>query len=77
MKCVLVTPSYHKHCFRTFKEIRQKEKRYLVLSAILSSIGEAIIPVTPTLASVVTITAYKVNGNDISASKVCGFEINL
>ncbi|XP_048775785.2 ATP-binding cassette sub-family C member 5-like [Ostrea edulis] len=49
-------------------EIRKQEKRYLFMSAILNSISTAVIPVTPTLASVATIASYRAAGNDISAA---------
>lgn len=51
-------------------EIRKQEKRYLFMSAILNSISTAVIPVTPTLASVATIASYRAAGNDISAATV-------
>ncbi|XP_078324316.1 ATP-binding cassette sub-family C member 5-like [Crassostrea virginica] len=55
--------------FRTaIQEIRKQEKKYLILSAILNSISMAIIPVTPTLASVATIAAYRAAGNELSAA---------
>lgn len=50
------------------QDIRKHEKKYLFLSSILNSISTAIIPVTPTLASVATIASYKAAGNELSAA---------
>ncbi|XP_061163776.1 ATP-binding cassette sub-family C member 5-like [Saccostrea echinata] len=50
------------------QEIRKREKKYLFLSSILNSISTAVIPVTPTLASVATIASYRAAGNELSAS---------
>ncbi|VDI48339.1 ATP-binding cassette, subfamily C (CFTR/MRP), member 5 [Mytilus galloprovincialis] len=49
-------------------EIRKQEKKYLLYAAIMNSISAAVIPVTPTLASVATISTFRAFGNDISAS---------
>lgn len=53
-----------------FAEIRKQEKKYLLYAAIMNSISAAVIPVTPTLASVATISTFRAFGNDISASTV-------
>ncbi|XP_052077881.1 ATP-binding cassette sub-family C member 5-like [Mytilus californianus] len=52
----------------TISEIRKQEKKYLLFAAIMNSISAAVIPVTPTLASVATISTFRAFGNDISAS---------
>ncbi|CAG2238211.1 ABCC5 [Mytilus edulis] len=52
----------------TISEIRKQEKKYLLYAAIMNSISAAVIPVTPTLASVATISTFRAFGNEISAS---------
>ena len=47
----------------------------MILSAILNSISMAIIPVTPTLASVATIAAYRAAGNELSAATVTNLRV--
>ncbi|XP_071170005.1 ATP-binding cassette sub-family C member 5-like isoform X1 [Mytilus edulis] len=49
-------------------QIRRHERNFLLLSATISSIGSAIIPVLPTFASIVSIAVYQATGHDISAS---------
>ncbi|WAR00011.1 MRP1-like protein [Mya arenaria] len=48
--------------------VRLYEQTYVLYSALVSAITLAIIPVTPTIASVVTITVYTAAGNDLTAS---------
>ncbi|XP_052280041.1 ATP-binding cassette sub-family C member 5-like [Dreissena polymorpha] len=50
------------------KNVRKSEQKYLLYSALLDAVVGAIIPVTPTIASVVTITVYTAAGNDLNAS---------
>ncbi|XP_052795048.1 ATP-binding cassette sub-family C member 5-like [Mya arenaria] len=50
------------------QEVRSCEQTYVLYSALVSAITGSIIPVTPTIASVVTITVYTAVGNDLSAS---------
>ena len=53
-----------------FVDVRKSEQKYLLYSALLDAVVGAIIPVTPTIASVVTITVYTAAGNDLNASTV-------
>ncbi|XP_033742885.1 LOW QUALITY PROTEIN: multidrug resistance-associated protein 5-like [Pecten maximus] len=48
--------------------IRKSEVRVLLTAAIINSITNAIIPVTPSIASVATIATYRAFGNELTAS---------
>ncbi|XP_033742886.1 multidrug resistance-associated protein 5-like [Pecten maximus] len=50
------------------KGIRNSEVRILMQAAVINSIASAIIPITPSVATISTIAAYMAFGNDISAS---------
>ena len=50
--------------------VRHSEQKYLLYSAMVNAIVGSIIPVTPTIASVITISIYTAVGNSLSASTV-------
>ena len=53
------------------------EKKYLLLSNIVNSVSIAIIPASPLVSSIITIAAYSAAGNELLASKVCGYYIRV
>ncbi|XP_060068252.1 ATP-binding cassette sub-family C member 5-like [Ylistrum balloti] len=57
----------------SIKDIRETESKPLMKSSILHSITGAVIPLTPSLATVVTIASYVYAGNGLTAST--GFSI--
>ncbi|KAL4230542.1 Multidrug resistance-associated protein 5 [Mactra antiquata] len=50
------------------KDVRKFEQKYVLRGTILNGIITSIIPITPTIASVVTISVYTAAGNDLTAS---------
>ncbi|XP_060552552.1 ATP-binding cassette sub-family C member 5-like [Ruditapes philippinarum] len=52
----------------TIIDVRKTEQKYLLYSALLYAVVSSIIPVTPTIASVITITVYTAAGNTLTAS---------
>ncbi|XP_060080895.1 ATP-binding cassette sub-family C member 5-like [Ylistrum balloti] len=50
------------------KAIRTNEVRILMKAAVINSVASAIIPITPSVATVSTLAAYMAFGNDITAS---------
>ena len=51
-------------------DVRGFEQRYLLYSAMVNAVTSSIIPITPTIASVVTISVYTATGNTLTASVV-------
>ncbi|XP_053398618.1 ATP-binding cassette sub-family C member 5-like isoform X2 [Mercenaria mercenaria] len=49
-------------------DVRKSEQKYMLYSALLNAVIGSIIPVTPTIASVITITIYTAAGNNLTAS---------
>ncbi|XP_060065900.1 ATP-binding cassette sub-family C member 5-like [Ylistrum balloti] len=65
--------AWEKYFRNTIIDIRTMESKPLLQSAILSYIANAIIPLTPSLATVTTITAYVYAGNELDVST--GFSV--
>ncbi|XP_060065903.1 ATP-binding cassette sub-family C member 5-like [Ylistrum balloti] len=57
--------------------IRKSEVRVLLTAAILNSITSAIVPVTPSIAAVATISTYRAFGNELTASTAFGLVSTL